>query len=200
MVKNIVPLILTLSQKNIGVRWATEKTVQKTLEQGVLWEVHAVTHKEIESDPIVPIQEIKSHQGCYTAIIDTSKFSVLSLSAQENVANTSPLEIEHTIKPVAYNTKDTDSIYSMLMQLESVIQDRKATLPEGSYTTHLFSKGQSKIRKKVGEEAVEVVLSESPQETISESADLLYHLFVMLIDLGISPQSIIEELMHRHIK
>lgn len=65
-----------------------------------------------------------------------------------------------------------------LSDLFAVIQSRKANLPEGSYTTTLFRKGQPEILKKIGEEAVEVIIaatSETEDRIIYEMADLIYH-------------------------
>lgn len=91
----------------------------------------------------------------------------------------------------------------MLYQLEKIIQDRKANPQEGSYTTHLFEKGEDTILQKVGEEAVEVILAAKGQgreRTISESADLLYHLLVMLAHNDLTLADIEAELQKRHLK
>lgn len=91
----------------------------------------------------------------------------------------------------------------MLYQLEKIIQDRKANPQEGSYTNHLFDKGEDKILQKVGEEAVEVILAAKGQgreRTISESADLLYHFLVMLAEKDLSLADIEAELEKRHLK
>ena len=64
-----------------------------------------------------------------------------------------------------------------------MLQGRKETLPEGSYTTYLFQKGLDKILKKVGEESTEVIIAGKAQdkaETIYEIADLMYHVMVLM--------------------
>ncbi len=88
-----------------------------------------------------------------------------------------------------------DNLYDMLA-------DRKATMPEGSYTTYLFSKGVDKILKKVGEESTEVIIgakSGDKAETIYEIADLTYHIMVLMNEMGISLEEIRKELASRHI-
>lgn len=85
----------------------------------------------------------------------------------------------------------------VLFQLEQLIRSRKQTMPEGSYTTHLFSKGEEKIRKKAGEEAIELLLAKTDQELVSESADFLYHLLVLLVEKSIPFQQVIDELASR---
>jgi phosphoribosyl-ATP pyrophosphohydrolase/phosphoribosyl-AMP cyclohydrolase len=89
-----------------------------------------------------------------------------------------------------------------LDDLYHLIQKRKETMPAGSYTTYLFEKGREKILKKVGEECSEVIISamkSNRQETIYESADLAYHLLVLLSEMNILPEEIRNELSKRHI-
>ncbi len=87
---------------------------------------------------------------------------------------------------------------TVLERLGDLIAERHRTMPEGSYTTHLFSKGRDKIRKKVGEEAVEVILAATSEELRSEAADLVYHLMVLLEAEGMRFERVIEELARRH--
>ncbi|WP_295234761.1 phosphoribosyl-ATP diphosphatase [Veillonella sp.] len=87
-----------------------------------------------------------------------------------------------------------------LVELYDIIQNRKETPKEGSYTNYLFTKGLDKILKKVGEEATEVVIAaknEGTDELVSETADLLYHLLVLLVEKGIPYEAITEELARR---
>ena len=86
--------------------------------------------------------------------------------------------------------------------LYALLQGRKDTLPEGSYTTYLFQKGLDKILKKVGEECTEVIIAGKAQdkaETIYEIADLAYHVMVLMVEAGISVEDIRKELASRHI-
>ena len=88
----------------------------------------------------------------------------------------------------------------ILRELYSVIQDRKEHPVEGSYTNYLFDKGTDKISKKLGEEAVEVVIAASQRDkkaTIQEIADLEYHLLVLMADRGISLDDVETELRSR---
>lgn len=88
----------------------------------------------------------------------------------------------------------------ILQELFAVIMERKETLPEGSYTAELFRKGIDRIAQKVGEEAVEVVIAgknRDQAELVEESADLLYHLLVLLAECGVSPSEVWEKLAAR---
>lgn len=87
-----------------------------------------------------------------------------------------------------------------LEDLYAIIKGRKETPKEGSYTNYLFDKGLDKILKKVGEEATEVVIAaknENPRELVYETADVLYHLLVLLVEKGVSYEAILEELASR---
>lgn len=89
----------------------------------------------------------------------------------------------------------------MLPELFAVIQSRKENPPAGSYTAQLFAQGEDEILKKVGEEAIEVVLAgkaQSDRRLIEESADLLYHLLVLLAYRGLTLADVEAELRRRH--
>jgi len=89
-----------------------------------------------------------------------------------------------------------------LNNLYDLLKDRKATLPEGSYTTYLFQKGVDKILKKVGEECTEVIIAakaDDKKETIYEIADLAYHVMVLMNEMGITMEEVHRELASRHI-
>ena len=86
--------------------------------------------------------------------------------------------------------------------LYDMLAERKEKMPEGSYTTYLFSKGVDKILKKVGEESTEVIIgakSGDKAETIYEIADLTYHVMVLMNEMGISLEEVRKELASRHI-
>ena len=86
--------------------------------------------------------------------------------------------------------------------LMTLLQGRKTEKKEGSYTTYLFEKGIDKILKKVGEETTEVIVAGKggdKRETISEIADLAYHVMVLMVEMGISLEDIHQELASRHV-
>ena len=88
-----------------------------------------------------------------------------------------------------------------LKRLFELIEDRKKSRPEGSYTTYLFNSGLDKILKKVGEEATEMIVASKNQQTdelVGEASDLIYHLMVLLVERGVSLEEITRELKNRH--
>ena len=86
--------------------------------------------------------------------------------------------------------------------LVKTIEGRKTDPKEGSYTTYLFEKGIDKILKKVGEECTEVIIAgkaDDKAETVYEISDLMYHVLVLMIEMGISVDDIMNELKSRHV-
>jgi phosphoribosyl-ATP pyrophosphohydrolase len=104
------------------------------------------------------------------------------------------------LKKVADEVREDKNIplADVLKALEATIQQRKHDMPENSYTTHLFQKGEEKILKKLGEETIEVILARNNEgETVYEVADVLYHLMVYLVSKDISFDKVLEELRSR---
>jgi phosphoribosyl-AMP cyclohydrolase / phosphoribosyl-ATP pyrophosphohydrolase len=90
---------------------------------------------------------------------------------------------------------------AFLSGLEGVIEQRIADSPQGSYTARLFAEGPTRIAQKVGEEGLEVALAaavESDAKVVCESADLIFHLLVLLRSRGLSFESVVAELQSRH--
>jgi phosphoribosyl-ATP pyrophosphohydrolase/phosphoribosyl-AMP cyclohydrolase len=85
--------------------------------------------------------------------------------------------------------------------LETIIAERIAGRPEGSYTARLYQGGVKRMAQKVGEEGLEVALAatgETDERLVGEAADLLFHLLVLLRARGLGVQAVIEELRERH--
>ena len=95
----------------------------------------------------------------------------------------------------------TEHQQSILRRVFAQIEDRKAHPRAESYTNALFDAGEDEIVKKIGEEAIEVVLAvkgQGDQRVIEELADLMYHCLVLLAQRGLSPDDIAAELERRH--
>ena len=103
--------------------------------------------------------------------------------------------------PVWKNEDEAGEEFSLDV-LMKLIEGRKTEKKEGSYTTYLFEKGIDKILKKVGEECTEVIIAgkaDDKAETIYEISDLVYHVMVMMVQMGISLEEIKNELASRHV-
>ncbi len=89
----------------------------------------------------------------------------------------------------------------MLHNLFQIVKDRKMNPVKGSYTNQLLEDGIQRIAQKTGEEAVEVIIAavnQGRQRVIEESADLLYHLLVLLVEMDIDLEEVEAELERRH--
>jgi phosphoribosyl-ATP pyrophosphohydrolase/phosphoribosyl-AMP cyclohydrolase len=98
------------------------------------------------------------------------------------------------------NASETQDAVDVLGHLEAVILDRKANPQPGSYTCQLLDGGEGVILKKVGEEAIEVIVAaqnEGDERLVSELADLTYHALVLLASRGLSWRDVEAELARR---
>ena len=96
---------------------------------------------------------------------------------------------------------DTPDEEGFIRHLQAVVQQRHRDMPEGSYTTKLFIKGVKKIAQKVGEEAIESVVEAvdgNRDRFIYEASDMIYHLLVLLEQMGCSIEDLERELSLRH--
>lgn len=106
----------------------------------------------------------------------------------------------HTGADTCFNEKNDGGIY-FLQHLQEFITRRKKEMPEGSYTTKLFSRGINKVAQKVGEEAVELVIEAKDNDEslfLNEAADLMYHYIVLLTAKGYTLSDVAKILEERH--
>ena len=105
----------------------------------------------------------------------------------------------HTGSDSCWNEENT-SYYGLLSELETIITDRKNKPTDKSYVASLFAKGINKIAQKVGEEAVEVVIEAKDNDEslfLNESADLVFHLLILLQAKGYKLQDVVDVLEAR---
>ena len=90
----------------------------------------------------------------------------------------------------------------LFFKLSQIIKKRKKDLPKDSYVAKLFKKGKVKIANKLGEEAIETItayLYEGKKELLEESADLMFHLLILLEDSGLTIEEV-EKILKRRMK
>ncbi|MBR7026117.1 MAG: bifunctional phosphoribosyl-AMP cyclohydrolase/phosphoribosyl-ATP diphosphatase HisIE [Bacteroidales bacterium] len=104
----------------------------------------------------------------------------------------------HRGTTACFDTRENERFMGIL---QACIRQRHKDMPEGSYTTHLFTKGVNKIAQKVGEEAVETVIEAvdgNKERFLYEAGDLVYHLLVLCEQMGFGIEDLEEELAKRH--
>ncbi|MDA3951814.1 MAG: phosphoribosyl-ATP diphosphatase [Spirochaeta sp.] len=191
-------LVIRRPNGSIGdIALCNEKSRNKTLERGELWIVDPETRR------VLPYGG--GGAACADGFTDRNRWFEISLTAEIDAQRPkAPDEADDAAfstpaTPAAHGSQSaTETVGTVLSELGELIAERHRTLPEGSYTTHLFSKGPSKIRKKTGEEAVELILATEAEEIVSEAADLIYHMMVLLEAEGLSYGDVIALLAERH--
>jgi phosphoribosyl-AMP cyclohydrolase / phosphoribosyl-ATP pyrophosphohydrolase len=105
-----------------------------------------------------------------------------------------------TLEGVGVAAADNDvSFGTMVERLSGTIAQRHREMPEGSYTAGLIRQGTERLAQKVGEEAVEVVVAALGDERLAEeTADLVYHLLVLLEERGVGIETVAKVLHDRH--
>ncbi len=106
----------------------------------------------------------------------------------------------HTGADTCFGERNREDIF-FLKYLQDFIDKRRQEMPEGSYTTSLFTRGVNRMAQKVGEEAVETVIEATngtEEAFIYEASDLIYHLIVLLTSKGLRLEDLARELQKRH--
>ncbi len=187
-----MPLVLIRKDGTIAdILKTNEKGFGKSIERGEIWHVFPETGR------LLPLHEggvfflsLQRKKKWFEAVVADSYTAI-----DEKLGGDTQQEQKERTAPSDVQEGRTSGIIG---ELESLIAERKKSMPEGSYTTHLFSKGNEKIRKKMGEEAVELLLARKREDMIYEASDLLYHLLVLLADEGIAFSDLEKELARRH--
>ncbi len=107
----------------------------------------------------------------------------------------------HTGTDTCWGERNEADDVHFLSELQDFIEQRREQMPEGSYTTRLFTDGTKRIAQKVGEEALEAVIeatSGTNEQFVYEASDMLYHLLVLLTDKGLRIDDLARELHRRH--
>ncbi|MFO8041894.1 MAG: phosphoribosyl-ATP diphosphatase [Alkalispirochaeta sp.] len=197
----------------VAVAACNEKSRTKSLERGELWIVDPATGRVLPfAQGGVRYDRFQERDSWWEVrVLDSGASSAADISAAATPPGASSAAsgadasgaFTDSSQPTSGSQGSGASVSAastetVLSALSEIIAERHRTLPEGSYTTHLFSKGPEKIRKKVGEEAVELILAATPEEIRSEGADLIYHMMVLLEAEGLRMDEVLAELDRRH--
>ncbi|MDT5157036.1 MAG: phosphoribosyl-AMP cyclohydrolase / phosphoribosyl-ATP pyrophosphohydrolase [Acidobacteriota bacterium] len=195
--------VLTLAYMN-------EESLRRTLEEGETWfwsrSRSELWHKgatsghtqrvvelrlDCDSDALVVLVEPKG-PACHTGAVSCFRRDAEMPEAEMPEAEAARESGSSVVRG--------PSIGDVLEELFGVVAARRREMPEGSYTTYLFEKGLNKILKKVGEESAETIIAAKDGDLgalTAETADLVYHLIVLLVERGLTLEDLSGELARR---
>jgi len=199
----LVPAVVqdSLSKEVLMLAYMNKESLEKSLETGQTWfwsrSRNELWNKGATSGHTQQIESL--HYDCDG---DTLLVKVRQNGPACHTGAYSCFYREGTAKSSEAAAQQEDR-FGPLSRLEATIAQRDAERPEGAYTTYLFEKGLDKILKKVGEETAEVIIAAKNRdgdELRCESADLIFHLMVLLREQGIPFDDVLKELEFRHRK
>ena len=195
-VNGLIPAVVQDAQSKevLTVAYMNEESLAKTIETGETWfysrSRQELWHKGATSGNTQKVVAIK-------ADCDQDSLVVEVIPAGPACHNGTTSCFTETL----FSVEERPGSVAILPELVNVIAQREIDMPEGAYTTYLFDKGIDKICKKVGEEATEVVIgakNRDKEEVKWESADLLYHLLVLLQEQKVNVYEVLDVLQKRH--
>lgn len=200
-------VILRESGDVLGQEVMNGKAFRKSLEQGELWTYNQATGRVLPpSGGLEYLQMDEEGDAIRVVLADAEADRFLAgaqaASAGQDAESAEPDAPDAEVSPAAPANSATPatSVADEFAFLQTTVHERRVSPKDGSYTSYLFEQGAAKIRKKVGEEGIEVCLAETPAELVSESADLMFHLSVLLEQEGQSLQDVADELRRRRLE
>ncbi|MGE6630157.1 bifunctional phosphoribosyl-AMP cyclohydrolase/phosphoribosyl-ATP diphosphatase HisIE [Bacillus sp. NPDC077027] len=191
----LIPAIVQDAQSKevLTLAYMNKESYEKTIESGETWffsrSRKKLWHKGETSGHTQKVKEIRydCDQDALVVLVDpsgpachTGSYSCFANEAEQRTEG---------------------NRFAIFNELEQVIAKRQTEMPEGAYTTYLFEKGVDKILKKVGEEASEVIIAaknRDQEELKWETADLLFHLLVLLREQNLPLDDVLKVLEKRH--
>jgi phosphoribosyl-ATP pyrophosphohydrolase len=173
----------------LGVLLMNAKAANKSRERAELWVAVPPGDRVLPIDGcgFIKLDVVEGHR--YRAMLTAASEPVFRQALKTRFSQLSEADL-----PAAATGHGSEPT---LTKLREVIAQRRRELPEGSYTTLLFQKGEDKIRKKTGEEAIELLLATTRKDLVYEAADLIYHMMVLLEVKGIPVDDVMGELESR---
>ena len=203
--KGLVPAVVQEENGQVlMLAYMNAESLQKTIETGYTW-FYSRSRKRLwnkgeESGNKQKVREISYDCDGDTLLIKVHQTGVACHTGTYTCFSGRKLVEEKEKSLALVEPKPETSLATVLNDLYNVIQERQLNPVEGSYTNYLFEKGQDKILKKVGEEAVETVIASKnnkSEEVLYEMGDLWYHCLVLLAYHKLTPDQLLDELMSR---
>jgi len=203
--KGLVPAVVQEENGQVlMLAYMNAESLQKTIETGYTW-FYSRSRKRLwnkgeESGNKQKVREISYDCDGDTLLIKVHQTGVACHTGTYTCFSGRKLVEEKEKSLALVEPEPETSLATVLNDLYKVIQERQLNPVEGSYTNYLFEKGQDKILKKVGEEAVETVIASKnnkSEEVLYEMGDLWYHCLVLLAYHKLTPNQLLDELMSR---
>ncbi|MDR1604217.1 MAG: bifunctional phosphoribosyl-AMP cyclohydrolase/phosphoribosyl-ATP diphosphatase HisIE [Gracilibacteraceae bacterium] len=185
--------------------WMNREALQRTLREG-----RACYYSRSRGALWLKGETSGHYQAVRAVRLDCDKDSVLLIVRQTGAAcHEEYFTCFHNLPPAAdgewrttgaAGERPEPALGPALESLAALIAERRRERPPGAYTTYLFEQGLDKILKKVGEESAEVLIAaknRAPAELRSETADLFYHILVLLEEQGMTLGEVAAELLQR---
>ena len=193
--KGLIPAVVvdSITKKVLTVAYMNRESIEITMEKGL-----TCFYSRSRNELWLKGETSGNYQHVVSITADCDNDALVVVVEKDGPACHTGTDSCFT-KPV-YQSEELSEF--SLEGLYGLLLDRKAKMPEGSYTTYLFEKGIDKILKKVGEECTEVIIAgkaNDKKETVYEIADLAYHVMVLMTEMGISVEDVHRELASRHI-
>ncbi len=203
--KGLVPAVVQEENGQVlMLAYMNKESLAKTIETGYTWYYsrsrQRLWNKGEESGNKQKVKEISYDCDGDTLLIKVHQTGVACHTGTYTCFSGRKLVEEKEKGLVVVEPEQETSLATVLNDLYNVIQERQLNPVEGSYTNYLFEKGQDKILKKVGEEAVETVIASKnnkSEEVLYEMGDLWYHCLVLLAYHKLTPDQLLDELMSR---
>lgn len=194
----LIPAIVQdgLTGRVLMLGWMNEEALRRTLNTGEVWfwsrSRQTLWHKGETSGNVLRVREVRADCDADCLLVraepagptcHTGRESCFWQDVNGNVLQPPPA--------------------GFLDELAEIVQSRRVAAPEESYTARLFAQGRLKIAQKVGEEGLETALAGVAQDEdrlIEESADLLFHLLVLLNERGVALRDVLARLAERHTR
>jgi phosphoribosyl-ATP pyrophosphohydrolase/phosphoribosyl-AMP cyclohydrolase len=191
--RGLVPAVVqdARTREVLTLAYMNEESLRRTLEEGETWfwsrSRNELWHKGATSGNTQRVVEVRTDCDSDALVVLVEPHGPACHTGARSCFGSEAGEVEANLGVV-------------LGEVYRVVSDRRREMPEGSYTTYLFEKGLNKILKKVGEESAETIIAakDGDGEALkAETADLLYHLVVMLVERGLTLEDVGRELARR---
>lgn len=195
--RGLIPAIVqdAITGRVLMMAWMNTESLRRTQESGEAWfwsrSRNELWHKGATSGNVMRVREVRADCDGDTLLIRAEPAGPACHTGKESCF----------FNPLTTTHEGETSRAGFLDELEGIVASRRNASPESSYTAKLFAKGRFKIAQKVGEEGLESAMAGVAQDDdrlIDESADLLFHLLVLLNERHIPLNTVLKRLDERH--